>query len=134
MKAFLTRDAEGLLRTLLEFGVTPPDFDEARFQADVVDVVRTNAGGVASQLRGRRGAPDSGETPNSLEAFVTALFRVATDHGVCVPPATTLLIKTLVTIEGVARSLDPELNLASVAAPVLLRAATPRWIKRVLGV
>lgn len=133
VKAFLARDADGLLQTLLEFGTTPPDFDKARFQADVVGVVQRNGRAVVSELRGQNEARKLGETSNSLEAFVTALFRVATDHGVCVPPSTTLLIKTLVTIEGVARSLHPELNLATVAVPVLLRAATPRWMKWVLG-
>ena len=64
---------------------------------------------------------------------MTALFCVATEHGVYVPPSTTLLIKTLVTIEGVARSLHPELIFASVAVPLLLRAATPRWLKWFLG-
>jgi ubiquinone biosynthesis protein len=133
VKAFLAKDADGLLNALLEFGTTPPDFDKARFQADVVRVVQRNGRAVSSQLRGQSGAGNRGETSNSLEAFVTALFRVATNHGVCVPPSTTLLIKTLVTIEGVARSLHPELNLAAVAAPVLLRAAAPRWMKWVLG-
>jgi predicted unusual protein kinase regulating ubiquinone biosynthesis (AarF/ABC1/UbiB family) len=43
-----------------------------------------------------------------------------------------LLIKALVTIEGVARSLHPELDLAAAAVPVVLRSLAPRWMQRLI--
>jgi len=129
VRAFLARDADALIQTLLAFGTAPPDFDLEQFKQDVNDVVLKNGRAALSQLTGQKSDPATREETNSLEGLVTALFGVAVDHGVYVPPSTTLLIKTLVTIEGVARSLHPELNLATVAIPLLLRAAMPRWFK-----
>ena len=57
------------------------------------------------------------------------LLSVARSHDIHVPPSTTLLIKTLVTIEGVARSLDPEINGVVTALPIVLRSLTPRWLR-----
>jgi predicted unusual protein kinase regulating ubiquinone biosynthesis (AarF/ABC1/UbiB family) len=84
---------------------------------------------VASRLKGGKTATAADETSNALEAFVTELFGTAHAHGIHVPSSATLLIKTLVTIEGVARSLHPELNLGTAAAPVILRSLAPRWMK-----
>ena len=57
------------------------------------------------------------------------LLGVAARHRIYLPPSTTLLIKTVVTIEGVARSLDPELNLVVTAVPIILRSLTPRFLR-----
>jgi predicted unusual protein kinase regulating ubiquinone biosynthesis (AarF/ABC1/UbiB family) len=54
---------------------------------------------------------------------------VAYAHDICVPPSATLLIKTLLTIEGVARSLHPDINLVAAAIPIVLRSLTPRWLR-----
>jgi ubiquinone biosynthesis protein len=132
VKAFLARDAEGLIRTLLGFGTLPAGFDQEKFEEDVRRVVGSRGPGVAARLRGRKGH-DVAEDSNSLEEFVTELFALAHHHGVTVSPSTTLLIKALVTIEGVARSLHPELDVAATAVPVVLRSLAPRWLRRVLG-
>jgi ubiquinone biosynthesis protein len=132
VKAFLARDADGLIGALLGFGELPMDFAPQKFKADVTRVVGARSRRLAARLRGREGAAAAQES-NSLEEFVTELFSVAHAHGVHVPPSTTLLIKALVTIEGVARSLHPELDLAAAAVPVVLRALAPGWLQRVLG-
>jgi ubiquinone biosynthesis protein len=132
VKAFVARDADGLIRALLGFGALPPDFDEAEFKREVRELVRARASGLAARLRGRN-AGDTDDDSSSLEEFVTALFGLADRHGIHVQNSTTLLIKALVTIEGVARSLDPELDLAAAAAPVVLRSLAPRWLQRWIG-
>jgi ubiquinone biosynthesis protein len=71
----------------------------------------------------------NGGAQNGLETFVNDLFRVAYRHGLYVPPSTTLLIKAIVTIEGVARSLNPNLNVVSAALPIVLRSLRPRWLR-----
>lgn len=133
VRAFLGRDVDALIRALLDFGVLPPDFDLRRFQCDVLAIVEDRKQDLVSRLkgRGRRGAAKA--SSGSLDEFVTALFQVAHDHRVYVPPSTTLFLKTLVTIEGVARSLNPDLNLVAAAFPVILRSLTPRWMRWVLG-
>lgn len=132
VRAFLARDAEGLIRTLLGFGTLPPDFDHQRFEDEVRELVASQGKRLVARLRGQDENP-SAEDSNSLEDFVSELFALTYDHGISVPPSTTLLIKTLVTIEGVARALNPDLNLATAAVPVVLRSLTPRWVRRVLG-
>ena len=66
---------------------------------------------------------------NALERLVGDLFRVTQRHGVWLPESTTLLIKTLVTIEGVARSLDPELNVVVKAIPIITKSLVPKWLR-----
>src|SRR5439155_659865 len=66
--------------------------------------------------------------PNRLETFVSDLFRVAYRHGLYVPPSATLLIKAIVTIEGVARSLNPNLNVVATAVPIVLSSLRPQWL------
>lgn len=124
IKAFVSKDAEGVIRALLSFGVLPPGFDQVTFKKDIVEVVKKHKKSVTNRVSGK-----SNGKSNGLEEFVNALFRVASLHRVYIPPSSTLLIKTLVTIEGVARSLDPDLNLVKVALPVILRSLMPRWMR-----
>ena len=56
------------------------------------------------------------------------LFRVMRRHGVWLPESTTSLIKTLVTIEGVVRSLDPEINVVMKAIPIIAKSLVPKWL------
>jgi ubiquinone biosynthesis protein len=129
VRAFLSRDADALFRALLGFGSIPGDFDAETFKQELRRVAEGFGSEFAARLRGRASADREG---SSLEDFVAALFSVAARHGIHVPTSSTLLIKTLVTIEGVARSLHPELDLAAVAAPVVLRSLTPRWMRWLL--
>jgi ubiquinone biosynthesis protein len=119
VRAFLARDTDAVLRVLLEFGTTPEDFDLSAFRADVTEVF---------QEYQRRGVGAAASSPR-LEELVDDLLRTAHRYGVHLPPSTTLLIKTLVTIEGVARSLDPEIDVAARAWPIVLRSLVPRWLR-----
>jgi ubiquinone biosynthesis protein len=134
VRAFLSRDPDALMRALLGFGTTPEGFDQGRFQKDVATVVRRRGKAVAGRLAGSRAAGSALPESNPLEEFVAELFAVAHVHGIHVPHSSTLLVKTLVTIEGVGRSLHPELNLTAVALPVILRSLTPRWMRWTLSV
>jgi ubiquinone biosynthesis protein len=123
VRAVLARDAGGALEALLAFGETPPGFDRSRFAADLVGVFQADGRRAVAHVTGR-----GGNGSYRLEDTVERLLRVAHRHGVLLPPSTTLLIKTLVTIEGVARSLDPGINVVTTALPVLLRSLAPRWL------
>jgi ubiquinone biosynthesis protein len=127
VRAFVSGDAEALTGALLDFGVPPPEFRSEAFRLDIATVVRQHEAQVAAQMMGKNG--DAPARPNGLEAFVNELFRVAYRHGLHVPPSTTLLIKTIVTIEGVARSLNPNLNVVATALPIVLGSLRPRWLK-----
>lgn len=124
VRAFLSRDKEGVIRSLLQFGELPPKFNFEKFEKDIVDVVKKYQGKTVKRLKGAETDPSEG-----LEEFVQKLFEVAHRHRVFVPSSSTLLIKTLVTIEGVARRLDPEMNLALTALPIVIRSLTPKWMR-----
>jgi ubiquinone biosynthesis protein len=112
-RAILGGDADGAMRTLLEFGSLSADFEHEAFKRDVAAVIR------------ERPPSDTG----ALDTLVRELLAVSARHGVVLPPSTTLLIKTLVTIEGVARSLDPEINVLRTALPVVLKSLAPKLLR-----
>ncbi|MCZ6714774.1 MAG: hypothetical protein O7B29_12590, partial [Deltaproteobacteria bacterium] len=126
-KAFLSRDADAAIRALLEFGSISPDFDLESFKTDVKEVLRENKDDILAHATGRTAKRKNGTF--RLGELVNELIRVAGRHGIYLPPSTTLLIKTVVTIEGVARSLDPELNLVVTAVPIILKSLTPRFLR-----
>ena len=123
VRAFVAGDPEALSRALLDFGTPPPDFGYEEFKAEVATVVQRNESQVVSEMTGRNGS-----SANGLETLVNELFKVAHRHNLYVPPSSTLLIKTVVTIEGVARSLNPELNVIATAVPIVLRAMSRKWL------
>jgi len=123
VRAFVAGDPEALSRALLDFGAPPPDFAYEAFKAEVTTVVQRNESHVVSEMTGRNGGG-----ANGLETLVNELFKVAHRHNLYVPPSSTLLIKTIVTIEGVARSLNPELNVVAAAVPIVLRAMSRKWL------
>jgi len=128
VRAFVSGDPEALCRALLDFGVPPPELSYEEFKADVVIVVRKNEGEVVAQMTGKSRDFAAGGS-SGLETFVNDLFKVADRHNIYVPPSSTMLIKTVVTIEGVARSLDPHINVVATAIPIVLRSLTHRWLK-----
>jgi ubiquinone biosynthesis protein len=129
VRAFVSGDPDQLTRALLDFGTPPTDFDHETFQHDVIAVVRRHEAGVVAQVTGTKDSGGPGASGNRLEQFVNDLFIVAYTHDIYVPPSATLLIKTLVTIEGVARSLHPDINLVGAAIPIVLRSLAPRWLR-----
>jgi ubiquinone biosynthesis protein len=129
VRAFVSGDSDTLSRTLLEFGTPPPDFQLEDFKLDVMAVVRQNEADIIAHVTGRSGGADAPEDPGRLERFVGDLFKVAHRHNLYVPPSSTLLIKTIVTIEGVARSLNPNINIVAAAVPIVLASLAPRWFR-----
>lgn len=109
-RAFLARDADAAIEALLEFGTAPGDLDLEALKADVRQVV-----GSHPVLGG--------------EELVRELLCVAERHRVRVAPSAALLVRALVTVEGVARSLDPDVDLIGAAVPVLLSSLAPRWLR-----
>jgi ubiquinone biosynthesis protein len=126
VRAFMSGDPEALSLALLDFGLPSSDFDFEAFKADVVAVVRRREHQAVAQMDGTTRDQRSG---SHLEAFVHDLLRVARRHDLYVPPSSTLIIKTIVTIEGVARSLNPDINVVAAALPIVLASATRRWLR-----
>ena len=66
----------------------------------------------------------------SLAELMIKLFHIAQKHQLTLQPQLILLQKTLLNIEGVGRQLDPELDIWTVARPVLARILRARYSPR----
>nr|MDQ3234716.1 AarF/UbiB family protein [Pseudobdellovibrionaceae bacterium] len=71
-------------------------------------------------------------TQASMEELLEAALRGSENLGIPVPDGLLMMAKSLLTIEGLARGIDPELSFARAAGPVLLKAARPN-LKEVIG-
>jgi ubiquinone biosynthesis protein len=69
----------------------------------------------------------------ALGEVVVKLFRTAQQYQLTLQPQLILLQKTLLSIEGVGRLLDPKLDIWSVAHPVLERILRERYSPQQLG-
>ena len=62
----------------------------------------------------------------SLQKMLGGCLKAADRLDLPLPEGLLLMVKSLVTIEGLAKGIDPNVAVARVAAPVLLRAARPK--------
>jgi ubiquinone biosynthesis protein len=66
----------------------------------------------------------------AMMSEITALLR---EHRVALPPDLAMMVKVLVTLEGIGRRLDPDFDMASEAAPFLQRVLLARYAPRALA-
>ncbi len=115
LRAMLSRNPDQAMDALLSFAVVPENFDRTTFRAGVAQVYKEFKG--KAQQR-------------NLEQLVAALFQQAYRAGLYLPPATTVFIKAMVTVEGLARTLDPEIDIKSVATGTVLKASARGFFSR----
>ena len=111
---FITRDYLRVSQVHFEAGYVPRDQDPAIF---------------AQALRAI-GEPimDLSASEISMARLLTQLFEVTAQFNMQTQPQLLLLQKTMVVVEGVARTLNPQLNMWVTAEPVVRG-----WIERKLG-
>ena len=111
---FITRDYALVSRVHFEAGYVPASQDEHNF---------------AQALRAI-GEPimDKPAAEISMARLLTQLFEVTGQFDMATQPQLLLLQKTMVVVEGVARTLNPNLNMWATGEPVV-----KAWIERKLG-
>ena len=111
---FITRDYMRVSQVHFDAGYVPRDQDPANF---------------AQALRAI-GEPimDLPANKISMARLLTQLFEVTGQFNMATQPQLLLLQKTMVVVEGVARTLNPDLNMWVTAEPVV-----KGWIERKLG-
>ena len=62
-----------------------------------------------------------GTPPRDVRGFAVGFLRIMDDEGVSVPQGFGLLVKALVTVEGVARSIYPDIDITDAAKPYATR-------------
>ncbi len=106
--AVLQRDRDKLAKHLFELGEPSKKTDFAKFDSAIQALLDdAKAKGVA-QLR--------------LDEMIQQLLSIARDNGLHIPNRYVMMMRSCLLIEGVARSLDPNLSLFTVATPVVARS------------
>lgn len=114
--SIVKRDATTAVRVIQEVGQTGEDVDLPLLRADVRDFIDTYYGVELNRL--------------NVGQLLTDFISLLVTHGIRVPGDLMLLIRALVTLEGVGRTLDPEFNLAAVLQPFVESAIKQRYSPR----
>ncbi|WP_455477071.1 2-polyprenylphenol 6-hydroxylase [Bartonella sp. B41] len=111
---FITRDYHRVARAHFEAGYVPPHHNIESF----------------AQANRAIGEPIHGQSAQSISMakLLTLLFEVTELFDMQTRPELLLLQKTMVVVEGVARTLDPDFNMWKASEPVV-----KEWISKNLG-
>jgi ubiquinone biosynthesis protein len=105
LMGFIQRDYRRVARVHFEAGYVPRDRDEAQFARALRAVGEPIFGADASRI--------------SMANLLAYLFEVTERFGMRTQTQLILLQRTMVVVEGVARSVDPQLNIWEAARPVV---------------
>lgn len=112
LDGLVRRDAVAVTEVLLDW-TQETQTDEAALAADVDDFIDHYHGVPLAQL--------------DLAAMLGEVAALLREHKLALPPDLALMIKVMVTLEGMGRRLDPEFDMASEAAPFLHQALRARY-------
>ena len=99
---------------MFAFGKPQGPIDFENFKKDVSDLYEDELHGKAIK-------------DVSLGNIISGLFKIAAAHRISIATDLTLLFKALVTIEGVAKEVYPELDILEEAKPYVTRLMTERY-------
>jgi ubiquinone biosynthesis protein len=111
---FIRRDYRRVAEVHFEAGYVPPNHDVDTFAQALRAIGEPLQGHKASEI--------------SMARLLTQLFEVTELFDMQTRPELIMLQKTMVVVEGVARTLDPDLNMWRTAEPVVTD-----WVARNLG-
>ncbi len=114
MFGLLTMDFRTIARIFWEIGIKDESVSHARFEADVVEVMERHLVGKSiSDLQ--------------MGQFFMDILDGAVRHRIRVPPNYTMLFKALVTTEGMAKMLVPDVNPLESSRPYIERLVKQRY-------
>jgi ubiquinone biosynthesis protein len=117
--ALVDKDVERVVEQLLRIGVVTPESDLSEFRSDIEDLILEYYDTKLSQV--------------NVAALLNEMLEIALKHRVMMPPNFAFLIKSMVTIEGVARTLNPEFNFTIAAKPFVKEMIRQRLAPRRLA-
>jgi ubiquinone biosynthesis protein len=109
-------DAEGLTDAVWHLGSVPPDCQRDQLRADLAEFVADYAAQSISEL--------------DLSAALNGLTDIIRHNRIVLPPRLSLLLRTLVLLEGTSRLLSPEFSLAELIQPFYQKALGRRLSPR----
>ena len=110
------RDVAKAVALVQKVGQPHDSLDVALLNADVRDFIESYYGIELGQV--------------NLGSMLNDFVRILTTHGMSCPGDLMLLIRALVTLDGVGRSLDPDFNLAAILRPFVEAAVRRRYDPR----
>ena len=117
------RDADKIVRALVELEVMTPDRDRRHLRREIATLVDTYLAVPLDAL--------------NVSALLQEVLRMVRQHGLQVPPDFLLLLRALGTAESIGRELDPAFtimqHLQPFAEQLVLERYDPRYLLRKLG-
>ncbi|MFH1056769.1 MAG: AarF/ABC1/UbiB kinase family protein [Candidatus Micrarchaeota archaeon] len=110
--SLIKKDTDKLVDYFLSVGVLPKDADVPAFKEDLAEVIDQYYNVPISQMH--------------LDEVVRDLTGIIRDYKVRMHPKSMLLMRMLVTLEGIGRKLYPQFNTIEVAKPVVERLISER--------
>jgi ubiquinone biosynthesis protein len=118
--AVANSNSADLSETLLRLGSAPPGIHRDQFRADVSDFVADYTGESIQEL--------------DLGGALNRLAEIVRSYNMVLPPQLSLLLRTLVELEGTAQRLNPAFSLTEVIQPFYTRIIHQRLSpRRILG-
>ncbi|CAK8997448.1 Probable protein kinase UbiB (Ubiquinone biosynthesis protein UbiB) [Durusdinium trenchii] len=111
--AIVRNNVDRATAVVLEMGNPAQSVETVMLRADIQDFIETYYGVQLEQLR--------------IGPLLSDFVNILASHGLRCPADLMLLIRAIVTLEGVGRKLDPEFNLAAELAPFIERVVRQRY-------
>jgi len=111
--ALNTRDHEGVSRSLYNLGKKTQKVDFEQFKRETSEVLQRIEGLPLKEIQ--------------FSEILNELIQGAKKNKIKIPNDYTLMGKAILTIEGIGRSLDPDLDLEKEAQPFVLKLIKKRW-------
>ncbi len=120
LMAVVSHNSTDLGEIILRLGSAPPETAREQLRADLTDFVADYVGQSVQDM--------------DLSAALNSLLGIIQRYNIALPPPLSLLLRTLVELEGTAEQLSPEFSLAEVITPfydTMLRRRLS--VRRMLG-
>lgn len=101
--AMMRRSTDGVVQSILKMGLTPDDVDQEQLWLDIDQLTDKYYDVSLSNI--------------SLGEAVNDLFDVAFRHRIHLPPDLALVGKTMITLESIVYTLDPEISITQMTQP-----------------
>jgi ubiquinone biosynthesis protein len=120
LMAVVSHNSMDLADSLLRLGSAPPDTRRDELRADLTDFVADYLGESVQDM--------------DLSGALNSLFEIVRRYNITLPPPLSLLLRTLVELEGTAQQFSPEFSLAEVFRPFYTTIVRRRLsARRILG-
>ena len=120
LMAVVTHNSADLGEVILRVGSAPPATHRDQLRADLTDFVADYVGQSIQEM--------------DLSGALNSLLEIIRRYNITLPPPLSLLLRTLVELEGTAQQLSPEFSLAEVIRPFYTTMVRRRLsVRRIFG-